>query len=40
LSAQGSGCTPMEHALTQFPYAVVAGVASALGFFVVAAIQG
>ncbi|NRA55776.1 MAG: sodium:proton antiporter [Gammaproteobacteria bacterium] len=26
LSAQGSGCTPMQHAITQIPYALLGGV--------------
>ncbi len=36
LSAQGSGCTAMQHATTQFPYALIGIVATALFFLVVA----
>ncbi len=32
LSAQGSGCSPMQHALTQLPYAVLAAALAALGY--------
>ncbi|GHE22477.1 Na+/H+ antiporter NhaC family protein [Halomonas urumqiensis] len=35
LSAQGSGCTPMAHALTQLPYVLIAA-AIATGIFLVA----
>jgi Na+/H+ antiporter NhaC len=28
LSAQGSGCTPMQHALTQLPYTLIAATLS------------
>jgi len=34
LSAQGAGCTPMAHALTQLPYVLIAA-AVATGFFIV-----
>lgn len=39
LSSQGSGCTPMQHALTQIPYALIGAVIAfisllALGFMV------
>ncbi|MEH6579507.1 MAG: Na+/H+ antiporter NhaC family protein [Amphritea sp.] len=33
LSAQGSGCTPMQHALTQLPYALVAAAVASVMFF-------
>lgn len=36
LSAQGSGCTAMQHAKTQFPYALIGIVATTLFFLVVA----
>lgn len=36
LSAQGSGCTAMQHATTQFPYALIGIVATALFFLVIA----
>ncbi|GAL31647.1 putative symporter in putrescine utilization cluster [Vibrio maritimus] len=36
LSAQGSGCTSMQHATTQFPYALIGIVATTLFFIVVA----
>ncbi|QEA37995.1 sodium:proton antiporter [Pistricoccus aurantiacus] len=32
LSSQGSGCLPMQHALTQFPYALLGALTTALGF--------
>ncbi|MCK7598836.1 sodium:proton antiporter [Microbulbifer sp. CAU 1566] len=32
LAAQGSGCTPMSHALTQLPYALIAAAVSSAGF--------
>ena len=32
LAAQGSGCTPMEHALTQFPFALTAALFAAAAF--------
>jgi Na+/H+ antiporter NhaC len=31
LAAQGSGCGVMEHALTQFPYALLGGILAAIG---------
>ena len=34
LSAQGAGCTPMAHALTQLPYVLIAATV-ATGFFIV-----
>ncbi|WP_339670810.1 Na+/H+ antiporter NhaC family protein [Dasania marina] len=36
LSAQGSGCPPMAHALTQLPYALIAATITALGFLLIA----
>ena len=38
LSAQGSGCGVMEHALTQIPYALIAALVAAVGLTVLAAI--
>lgn len=32
LSAQGSGCQPMQHALTQFPYVLLGAGITSLGF--------
>ncbi|MFV8783923.1 Na+/H+ antiporter NhaC family protein [Microbulbifer sp. SA54] len=32
LAAQGSGCSPMSHALTQLPYALIAAAVSSAGF--------
>ena len=32
LTAQATGCTPMQHALTQIPYALIAALISVLGF--------
>jgi Na+/H+ antiporter NhaC len=32
LTAQATGCTPMQHALTQFPYALIAAAISLVGF--------
>jgi len=36
LTAQASGCTPMQHALTQFPYALLAAAISIIGFVALA----
>jgi len=36
LTAQASGCTPMQHALTQFPYALIAAAISIAGYLVLA----
>jgi tetracycline resistance efflux pump len=36
LAAQGSGCGVMEHALSQFPYALIAGILSGVGLTVLA----
>lgn len=35
LSAQGSGCTPMAHALSQLPYALIAAVIAFIAFLIV-----
>jgi Na+/H+ antiporter NhaC len=32
LTAQASGCTPFQHAVTQIPYALIAAVASVIGY--------
>ncbi|MCK2182574.1 Na+/H+ antiporter NhaC family protein [Halomonas getboli] len=32
LSSQGSGCLPMQHGLTQFPYALIGALVTAAGF--------
>lgn len=34
LSAQGSGCTPMQHAITQIPYTVIGAVLSFISFII------
>ncbi|RTR02326.1 Na+/H+ antiporter NhaC family protein [Halomonas nitroreducens] len=34
LSSQGSGCLPMQHGLTQFPYALLGALLTASGFMV------
>jgi len=36
LTAQASGCTPMQHALTQFPYALIAAAITIAGFLLLA----
>ena len=36
LTAQATGCTPMQHALTQFPYALIAAAISLAGYVVLA----
>lgn len=36
LTAQASGCTPFQHAITQFPYAMIAGVISIAGYLLLA----
>ena len=36
LSAHGSGCSAMEHALTQLPYALLCAAIAAVGFFLAA----
>ncbi len=36
LTAQASGCTPMQHALTQIPYALIAAAITIAGFLILA----
>lgn len=36
LTAQASGCTPFQHALTQIPYALIAAAASIVGYVLLA----
>ena len=36
LTAQASGCTPMQHALTQIPYALIAAAITIAGFLMLA----
>ncbi len=36
LTAQATGCTPMQHALTQIPYALIAAAISILGYLAIA----
>ena len=36
LTAKATGCTPLQHALTQFPYALIAAVAAVFGYLVLA----
>ena len=36
LTAQATGCTPMLHAITQFPYAPIATAISLVGYLVLA----
>lgn len=36
LTAQASGCTPMQHALTQLPYALIAAGITAIGYLIIA----
>jgi len=36
LTAQATGCTPMQHALTQIPYALIAAAISLAGYIVLA----
>jgi len=38
LSAQGSGCGVMEHALTQIPYALIAAAIAGAGLTMIAAL--
>lgn len=35
LAAKGSGCSPIDHAFTQFPYALIAAGFAAVGFLIV-----
>jgi Na+/H+ antiporter NhaC len=34
LTAQATGCTPLQHAVTQLPYALIAAAVAALGYVV------
>jgi Na+/H+ antiporter NhaC len=36
LTAQSTGCTPMQHALTQIPYALIAAAVTTIGFLIIA----
>jgi Na+/H+ antiporter NhaC len=36
LTAQATGCTPMQHALTQIPYALIAAGITVLGYLAIA----
>ena len=36
LTAQASGCTPFQHAITQIPYALIAALISFAGFLLLA----
>ena len=36
LTAQATGCTPMQHALTQIPYALLAAGITVMGFLALA----
>ena len=36
LTAQASGCTPMQHAITQIPYALIAALITIAGFLMLA----
>jgi len=36
LTAQASGCTPFQHAVTQFPYALIAAAISIAGYLAIA----
>lgn len=38
LSAHGSGCSPMAHALTQLPYVLLAAVLASAGYLLIAAV--
>jgi tetracycline resistance efflux pump len=35
LTAQGAGCAPYDHAITQLPYALLAAGISAVGFLLI-----
>jgi Na+/H+ antiporter NhaC len=39
LTAQATGCTPLQHALTQIPYALIAAGVAALGYLMLGFIQ-
>jgi Na+/H+ antiporter NhaC len=36
LTAQASGCTPFQHAVTQIPYALIAAIISVAGYLAIA----
>jgi Na+/H+ antiporter NhaC len=36
LTSQATGCTPMQHALTQIPYALIAAGISCIGYLAIA----
>ncbi|HEX5789152.1 MAG TPA: Na+/H+ antiporter NhaC family protein [Woeseiaceae bacterium] len=36
LTAQATGCTPLQHALTQFPYALIAAAITIVGYLLIA----
>ena len=36
LTAQASGCTPMQHAITQIPYALIAAAITIVGYLLIA----
>ena len=36
LTAQATGCTPYQHAITQIPYALIAALISALAYLLIA----
>jgi Na+/H+ antiporter NhaC len=36
LTAQATGCTPLQHALTQLPYALIAAAITVIGYLVIA----
>ena len=35
LTAQATGCTPLQHAVTQFPYALIAATVATIGYVVI-----
>ena len=39
LTAQATGCTPLQHALTQLPYALIAAAIATFGYLILAFIQ-
>lgn len=39
LTAQATGCTPLQHALTQLPYALIAAAIAIFGYLILAFIQ-
>jgi Na+/H+ antiporter NhaC len=36
LTAQATGCTPLQHALTQLPYALIAAAITVVGYLLIA----